>query len=202
MSKIESNKQKKRDSLLNASFDFFMTKGLEKTSISDIIEKAGVAKGTFYLYFKDKYDIRNKLVIHKSAQLFSSAYEALQEAGLDNIQDKIVFVVDHIIEELSDNKALLTFLHKDLTWGIFRRVLDPHSPFAEEIDVGGIYKRLLEQSGVVFVEPDIMLFMIIELAGATSYSAIVDGIPCSIEDLKAYLYRSIKDIINAHIKED
>ena len=90
MSKIESNKQKKRDSLLNASFDFFMTKGLEKTSISDIIEKAGVAKGTFYLYFKDKYDIRNKLVIHKSAQLFSSAYEALQEAELDNIQDKII----------------------------------------------------------------------------------------------------------------
>jgi hypothetical protein len=46
-----------------------------------------------------------------------------------------------------------------------------------------------------------MLFMIIELAGATSYSAIVDGIPCSIEDLKPHLYRSIKDIINAHIKE-
>ena len=133
MSKIDANKQKKRDSLLNASFDFFMTKGLEKTSISDIIEKAGVAKGTFYLYFKDKYDIRNKLVIHKSAQLFSSAYEALQKSDIELIQDKIIFVVDHIIEELAGNKALLTFLHKDLPWGIFRRVLDPHSPFAEEI---------------------------------------------------------------------
>lgn len=200
MSKIDTNKQKKRDSLLNASFDFFMTKGLEKTSISDIIEKAGVAKGTFYLYFKDKYDIRNKLVIHKSAQLFSSAYEALQNTDIDNIQDKIIFVVDHIIEELSDNKALLSFLHKDLTWGIFRRMLDMGSPFSEEIDVSGIYKRLLEQSGVVFVEPDIMLFMIMELAGSTSYSAIVDGIPCSIEELKPYLYRSIKDIINNHIQ--
>lgn len=200
MSKIDANKQKKRDSLLNASFDFFMTKGLEKTSISDIIEKAGVAKGTFYLYFKDKYDIRNKLVIHKSAQLFSSAYEALQKSDIELIQDKIIFVVDHMIEELSGNKALLTFLHKDLTWGIFRRVLDPHSPFVEEIDVAGIYKKLLEQSGVVFVKPDIMLFMIIELAGATSYSAIVDGIPCGIEELKPYLYRSIRDIIDAHIE--
>lgn len=200
MSKIDANKQKKRDSLLNASFDFFMTKGLEKTSISDIIEKAGVAKGTFYLYFKDKYDIRNKLVIHKSAQLFSSAYEALQKSDIELIQDKIIFVVDHIIEELAGNKALLTFLHKDLTWGIFRRVLDPHSPFAEEIDVAGIYQKLLEQSGVVFVKPDIMLFMIIELAGATSYSAIVDGIPCGIEKLKPYLYRSIRDIIDAHIE--
>ena len=26
-------------------------------TISDIVEKAGVAKGTFYLYFKDKYAI-------------------------------------------------------------------------------------------------------------------------------------------------
>ena len=38
----------------------FTSKGIQKTSISDIVEDAGVAKGTFYLYFKDKYDIRNK----------------------------------------------------------------------------------------------------------------------------------------------
>ena len=40
------------------------------TSISDIVDNAGVAKGTFYLYFKDKYDIRNKLIAHKSGEVF------------------------------------------------------------------------------------------------------------------------------------
>ena len=62
MSKLESNKKQKKDALLNTAFDLFITKGIQKTSIADIVEKAGVAKGTFYLYFTDKYDLRNKLI--------------------------------------------------------------------------------------------------------------------------------------------
>ena len=62
MGKIDKNKQIKRESLLETAFRLFTSKGIQKTSISEIVEDAGVAKGTFYLYFKDKYDIRNKLV--------------------------------------------------------------------------------------------------------------------------------------------
>ncbi len=52
MSKIESNKKQKEESLLDAAFTLFTSKGINKTSISDIVAKSGVAKGTFYLYFK------------------------------------------------------------------------------------------------------------------------------------------------------
>ena len=55
MSKLENNKKKKKDALLNTAFELFITKGIQNTSISNIVEKAGVAKGTFYLYFSDKY---------------------------------------------------------------------------------------------------------------------------------------------------
>ena len=67
MGKLESNKKKKEDALYNTAFELFTTKGTNKTTISDIVEKAGVAKGTFYLYFKDKYDIRNKLASSKTS---------------------------------------------------------------------------------------------------------------------------------------
>ena len=70
MGKLESNKKKKEDALYNTAFELFTTKGTNKTTISDIVEKAGVAKGTFYLYFKDKYDIRNKLASSKTQDLF------------------------------------------------------------------------------------------------------------------------------------
>ena len=53
MGKLESNKKKKEAALYNTAFELFTTKGTNKTTISDIVEKAGVAKGTFYLYFKD-----------------------------------------------------------------------------------------------------------------------------------------------------
>ena len=56
MGKLDTNKKVKEDSLLNTAFSLFTTKGVSKTSISDIVNNAGVAKGTFYLYFKDKYE--------------------------------------------------------------------------------------------------------------------------------------------------
>ena len=72
-SKWDNNKNQKRTALLENAFDLFITKGINKTSISDIVEKAGVAKGTFYLYFKDKDDIRNRLILHKINHIFSEA---------------------------------------------------------------------------------------------------------------------------------
>ena len=56
MGKLELNKKKKKDALFNTAFELFTTKGLTKTTISDIVNQAGVAKGTFYLYFKDKLE--------------------------------------------------------------------------------------------------------------------------------------------------
>ena len=65
MKKVELNKKKKQDALLNTAYQLFTEKGFQKTSISDIVNEAGVAKGTFYLYFKDKLDIRYKLIAKK-----------------------------------------------------------------------------------------------------------------------------------------
>ena len=61
MGKVDENKKHKREALLNTAYELFTTKGTNATAISDIVRQAGVAKGTFYLYFKDKYDIKNKL---------------------------------------------------------------------------------------------------------------------------------------------
>ena len=52
MNKLELNKKIKKDSLLNTAFELFTTKGIHKTSIAEIVQHAGVDKGTFYLYFK------------------------------------------------------------------------------------------------------------------------------------------------------
>ena len=81
MGKVENKKQQKRDSLLESAFSLFIDHGFNKTSISDIVNQAGVAKGTFYLYFKDKYDIRNHLIGHKAHQVFLTAYHELLDHG-------------------------------------------------------------------------------------------------------------------------
>ena len=129
MGKLENNKQQKRTSLLDTAFKLFTTQGVSKTSIAEISQKAGIAKGTFYLYFKDKYDIRNKLVSHEASKLFKNAVSALElhikEQQINDhsftitFTEEIIFIADHIINVLNTNQTLLTFISKNLSWGIF-----------------------------------------------------------------------------------
>lgn len=51
---MESRKEQKRQSLLDAAYALFTEKGVAKTSVDEIVRGANVAKGTFYLYFHDK----------------------------------------------------------------------------------------------------------------------------------------------------
>ena len=59
MSKVDDNKKQKKQALYQAAFDLFTEKGFAKTTISEIAERSGLAKGTFYLYFQDKYELRD-----------------------------------------------------------------------------------------------------------------------------------------------
>jgi len=45
------------DDLMSAAAALFIAKGIEATTINDIVERAGVAKGTFYHYFETKEDV-------------------------------------------------------------------------------------------------------------------------------------------------
>ncbi|MBQ1518870.1 MAG: TetR/AcrR family transcriptional regulator [Ruminococcus sp.] len=198
MRKVDVNKKIKEGNLLKTAFDFFTTKGFSKTSISDIVSQAGVAKGTFYLYFKDKYDIRNRLISHKSSQLFRNAVESLGSNAEDlSFEDKIVSIVDNIINQLNANQSLLTFISKNLSWGIFKTAIT--SPASDEdVNFSDVYYSMLSEAPYQFKDPEIMLFMIIELVSSTCYSAILYEDPCTISELKPHLYDSIRLIINRH----
>lgn len=197
MAKAENNKQKKREALFNTAFELFTTKGLQKTTISDIVQKAGVAKGTFYLYFADKYDVSNKLVAKKTSELFTNAHTALLRTNIQNFQDKLIFIIDYVIDELTKNKPLLMFISKNLGWGVFKTALESKSPLVDH-KFYDLYLNLLKEDTYDYNEPEIMLFTIIELVGSTAYSCILSNEPLPINNYKPYLYQTIRGIIENH----
>ena len=119
MGKLETNKKVKKNALLQNAFELFTDKGFAKTTISDIVSRAGLAKGTFYLYFKDKYDLRDKLIVYKAGQLFCDAYKALVNQPMNGFEQELLFVADYIIERLKKDHSLLQFLAKNLSWEFF-----------------------------------------------------------------------------------
>lgn len=199
MGKIDSKKKQKQDALLNTAFELFTHKGINKTSISDIVEQAGVAKGTFYLYFKDKYDIRNKLIAKKASQIFRIADDALHRTDITQLEDKIVFLIDNIIDQFNENRILLNFISKNLSWGIFKNEL----VFSEnsDIDFYNLYSSVFEPSDnnaqKKYKDPEVLIFLIIELVSATCYSSVLYGEPVSIQELKPHLFESVRAIMRS-----
>ena len=195
MGKIEINKKQKREALFNAAFDLFTTRGIARTTINDIVKSSGVAKGTFYLYFKDKYDIRNKLIAHKASRIFYIADEALKNSGITDFTNKILFLANNIIDQFVMDKSLLNFISKNLSWGIFKNELITTSN-DYDIDFYNIYS-IFENSPRKFKNPEVLLFMIIELVSSTCYSSILYDEPVSIEKLKPFLYDAIQQLIRS-----
>ncbi|WP_461816164.1 TetR/AcrR family transcriptional regulator [Faecalimonas sp.] len=197
MGKVEENKQQKEEALFESAYDLFMTKGIAKTSIHDIVQNAGVAKGTFYLYFKDKYEIRDRLIAKTASRLFHSANRELEKAQIPKFEDKIIFIVDFVLDEMQKKKAVLQFVSKNLSWGIFRQAIESKE---ENTEVKKLFYKLLEdEPDVKLRAPETMLFLIIELASSTSYSTILENDPISYEELKPYLNESIRAIIRNHM---
>ena len=89
-SKIIENKKIKETKLLNAAFELFTSKDIQNVTISEIAKKAGVAKGTFYLYFKDKDQIRDILISREVSRIFLNAQEKLDENDIRNFEDSII----------------------------------------------------------------------------------------------------------------
>lgn len=198
MGKLDNNKKAKEQSLLTAAYELFTTKGISKTSVSDIAESAGVAKGTFYLYFKDKYDLRDRLLAQLSYRLYCSALEDL-EAVKQNMtfNERIIFMIDHVLDSLEGDSAKVGFIAKNLSWSVFKQVTG--DPSEERADFITLYNRIIAGAPKDIKEPEIMLFMIVELVSSTCHSAILYSEPVSLEKLKPYVYRSVNDIIDRHI---
>ena len=117
MSTVEGKKQEKRRALLDAAYELFLERGTAKTSVEDITSRAKVGKGTFYLYFQDKGAVMQALLGRVSYQLLSDACEAVEkQTELENFPDKMVAVIDHIIEALRKDTLVLKFLEHNFIW--------------------------------------------------------------------------------------
>jgi len=197
MGKAEENKQQKRNSLLQTAFELFTTKGETKTSISDIADNAGVAKGTFYLYFRDKIDIKNKLIAHKTEKIFETALEKLEAAELESFSDKVIFIVDDILDQLAENPVLLRFIYKNLSWGVFRNVIESDTKNGES-ELYDVYNRIISENKYDIKEPEVMMYLIIELVSSSSYSSILYSEPLPIDKLKPHIFNTVRNIISQY----
>jgi TetR/AcrR family fatty acid metabolism transcriptional regulator len=71
-------REQKRRFILNAAAAAFGAKGFHEVTVKDIAKRAGIAHGTFYLYFKDKKDVYRTL----AGELQSQIVEVILPGGM------------------------------------------------------------------------------------------------------------------------
>ena len=193
-SRLDQQKQEKKQNLLDAAYALFTEKGVAKTSVDEIVRGANVAKGTFYLYFRDKGDVLRELIYKVSYRVLGEAYDyAVAHESGDFIED-VILLVDYIIEYFKRNKLALRLLERNFSWPMVAQQLSARTDplwrsLAQRLESSPLARRYTDE------ELFKLIYVIIEMCGSTCYSAIIEQRPDTIDNMKPVLYGIIRKVL-------
>jgi len=101
-----------RKNISESASILFMEKGLVNTSMDEIAKKAGYSKATIYVYFENKEEIVNYLVLESMTKLYDYVYEALKKEtikekylaicfGLLSYQEEFPYYFNTVVNKIS-----------------------------------------------------------------------------------------------------
>lgn len=118
MGKREENKRKKREAMLAAGLAAFSAEGYERASIETVAREAGVARGTFYLYFEDKLALFRALVLPWTDGLAEMVDQV--DATIAEIDDPARLA--EVYEGMALQIAMLGLAHSEVILLVFREL--------------------------------------------------------------------------------
>jgi AcrR family transcriptional regulator len=77
----KANRDARRGDLIASARKVFASKGVANAAVNDIVKAAGVAQGTFYLYFPAKTDVVNAVVDQMAEEMVDSIDKSVASAG-------------------------------------------------------------------------------------------------------------------------
>jgi len=119
--------------LLKTSIKVFYEKGYHNTTIKDITNEAGVATGTFYLYFKNKFVLYKYLLIelHYDIRRTISERVALVEGRFEKEKEGIKTFINYTIDNPHSYNIIWESLYIDK-----QLFIDYYSGFAKRYEKG------------------------------------------------------------------
>ena len=131
--------QRTKQALLRIAYGLFISRGYENTSVDDIIEEAGIAKGTYYYHFESKEQTLEEVIGMMIDQEAEAARQVLSSGA--PVPQKIVGIIASLRprqEEQPIEGALMRPENALMHAKIKRRLVETVVPLLSEVVEEGI----------------------------------------------------------------
>lgn len=109
--RIIKEHDERRNEILHTAERLFHVKGYEKCTVNDILREIGIAKGTFYHYFKSKEEVLDAVVSRYKEIVVGRAEKILEEDGISP-EEKLMHAFIALRSNDKVDRAMLNELHK------------------------------------------------------------------------------------------
>lgn len=105
------NAARSRHLIKQAFAELLNEKDMSKITVTDIVERANISRGTFYAHYLDVYDLYSAI----QSNIVEAIDETFEEEGIENIildpTDVISFAIEYLNKNKSYYKLFLTSSH-------------------------------------------------------------------------------------------
>ncbi|MBP8968651.1 MAG: TetR/AcrR family transcriptional regulator [Lachnospiraceae bacterium] len=145
---MKKGEQRKQE-LLKIAYDLFLSEGYENTSVDTIIEKAGIAKGTYYYYFESKEEMLEEVCM---MMIDGETEKAMQIVNADiPIPQKIIGIISSFRPEQKEktitdtlNSSENILMHDKVN----KRIIEVVAPILTKVAEQGIEEGVLSCDNV------------------------------------------------------
>lgn len=155
--------------------------GFAGTTMQSIADEAGIAKGTLYLYFKDKEELLDS-VVDSSLQSLRDAVGAVFDAKL-GVEESLRAIVTAQFAFFEAHSNLFRVYHEVAGAGSNRRRRDCHPHFQDFLDrLSALFKRAIARGELRKTNPEGLAIFVAEGTIGIIVRRIGAGRKNSVED--------------------
>ena len=190
-----SKKIETKPKILDNAFYLFRDSSVSATAIDDIVKAAGIARGTFYLYFKDKSDLLEQIILYKSTEYMREILRetfSAEKSGEFDFFDLVRRFLNSFIDFLIKNREILPVMSKNISSCI------KNLPDFYDAEISSIYERLIGHMidmGYDAESAHMTAFIVIDMTGSVCADAILHSKPFPIEHVRNIVVESAVTLI-------
>jgi AcrR family transcriptional regulator len=126
-----------KEKILESAFDLFSSRGYDKVSLNEIIEKAGVSKGGLFHHFDSKYALgRDCLIWFARTHMEPGFFEQVSDEM--GPQDMLIHFIDFMLSMMEADSGFTKFF-----WSIFDEAMNRQEDSKLWIDFLGQYSEMV-----------------------------------------------------------